>query len=450
MSIISSVLELNEHLKNQKKNYGIFFTPDWVVDFMVNLIDIEHFQKKNVTILEPACGFSQFLIGIKRNTPILFEKAELIGVEINEAIINYLTTSVTIPKINIVHYDYLLWESNCRFDVIIGNPPYGIPSLSEHYTIKVDNKTKQKYKRMYETWYGKYNVYGAFIEKSCHLLKNDGQLIFIVPATFMILDEFKMLRRFLSVHGSTKIIYLGTQVFKPRADISAVVLNFKKTRNSSGYLELMEYKDKKKYGIKKYNNWQGEVVTFETEYTKNLDCICSYRFNDIFDIKISPRTPEIKNNPYIVRNKIDILADENEEYFPILTGCNLQRFKISYKNLSGYWIKKKYFSSLRNFFYKPHIVVGLGFREKGRIGAAYDERCYPWMGDVYHLIRKNNVFTSDYDLDDLSVVEFLNSDYIMKYFNDTFREITFHLSISMLKKLPLPNAMELKELKENL
>ena len=59
---------------------------------------------------------------------------------------------------------FILWNTADKYDIIIGNPPYGIPSLSDHYTIKVDNKTKERYKEIFETWYGKYNVYGAFIE----------------------------------------------------------------------------------------------------------------------------------------------------------------------------------------------------------------------------------------------------------------------------------------------
>ncbi|MCM8809564.1 MAG: N-6 DNA methylase [Candidatus Omnitrophica bacterium] len=440
-------LIVNNNLKSIKKDYGMFFTPEWIVNFMVNLIDFSKLtDKKDISILEPACGLAQFLFGIKRNHPLLFKRAKLIGVEINQEIINYLRNlDIDSNNIQLIKEDYLLWQSEIFFDLIIGNPPYGIPSLSKHYTIKMDNSTKKKCKNLYETWYGKYNVYGAFIEKSIKLLKPEGQLIFIVPATFMILDEFKKLRNFLSRNGGTAIIYLGSQVFKPEANVSTVILNFIKSEKFIRRLELFEYKNNRINSIKVNFQWNGEIVTFETDYTNKLKAICSYKLGDIYDIKISPRTPEIKNNPHIIKNKIP-----DNSYLPILNGKNLKCNEIIYENLTNYWIKKKDVKNLRKYFDHPHIIVGLGFRENGRVAAAYDEKCYPWMGDVYHLLRKRGLFNSDFEMSEKDVVEYLNSNYIKRYITDTFREITYHLNITQLKTLPLPNKEEWEKIKKGL
>ena len=52
---------MNNNLKNVKKDYGIFFTPECIVDFMVNLIEpTRYIDKKDIAILEPACGLAQF------------------------------------------------------------------------------------------------------------------------------------------------------------------------------------------------------------------------------------------------------------------------------------------------------------------------------------------------------------------------------------------------------
>jgi len=45
--------------------------------------------------------------------------------------------------------------------------------------------------------------------------------------------------------------------------------------------------------------------------------------------------------------------------------------------------RKSNIKKLTQIFNTPHIVVGHGFRENGKVGAAYDNKCYPWMGDVY-------------------------------------------------------------------
>jgi adenine-specific DNA-methyltransferase len=103
---------------------------------------------------------------------------------------------------------------------------------------------------------------------------------------------------------------------------------------------------------------------------------------------------------------------------------------------------------LRGYFNIPHAVVGLGFREDGKVGTAIDERCYPWMGDVYHLLRKNGLFSQKFDMSDQEVVEYLNSEYVKKYIKDTYREITYHLSITQLKNLPLPCKKEWEEIQK--
>lgn len=436
---------LNNHLKEVRKDYGIFFTPERIVNFMVSLIDTTRYaDKKDIFILEPACGLAQFLIGIKRNHPALFEDAKLFGVEINQDVTDYLMTLNIGNNIKLITADYLLWHPRLTFDLVIGNPPYGIPSLSEHYTLRIDPATKEKYKNTLETWYGKYNLYGAFIEKSIKLLRPEGQLIFIVPATFMILDEFKKLRAFLSRNGRTTLIYLGPDVFKPEADVASVVLDFYKSSKHTSSLKLLECRDNRIYPIKVNHRWQGEVVKFETDYTRTLDSTCSYLLGDIFEIRISPRTPEIRSSSYVIKEK---LRDTNG-YLPLLNGRNLKCNKIIYDNLAGYWIKKAELKKLRGYFGVPHIVVGLGFRESGKVAAAYDEKCYPWMGDIYHLLRKDDLFSGSFDLSDLEILEYLNSDYLKKYVKDVYREITYHLSITQLKNFPLPSKKEWLEIKQ--
>ncbi|PKM92229.1 MAG: DNA methyltransferase [Euryarchaeota archaeon HGW-Euryarchaeota-1] len=426
-----------------KKDTGIFFTPDSVVDFMVGLIDEKILNKKEIYILEPACGMTQFITGIERNRQLLFKRAKKYGIEINKNIIDYIKQSTKQDNKEIINDDFLLWQTELSFDIVIGNPPYGIPSLSEHYTIRIDAQTKEIYKKKFTTWYGKYNVYGAFIEKSIQLLKDEGQLIFITPATFMFLDEFKKLRKFLADNGKTELIYLGENVFRPDANVTSVVLNFVKTKKSAHKLSLAEFKNNQILPVKQLAKWTGEIITFETDFTDGLKNISEHRLGDIYEIRISPRTPEIKKNYHIVQNKT--IADEN--FIPILNGRNLKVNEIIYEPLTDLWIQKTKIKTLRGYFNKGHIVVGLGFRGNRQIAAAYDKKAYPWMGDVYHLFRKHNFSVLDMKLNDEEIVKWLNSEVVRKYIIDVFREVTYHLSITQLKQLPVPsNHEELKNL----
>ncbi len=437
---------VDRRVKKIKKDWGIFFTPQWVVDFMVSLLNKRDFGKGTIRLLEPASGVCQFLFGLKRKRPDIYNIASRrVAVEVNQEMIEYISKHLCTEDIEIVHDDYLLWDPKMKFDIVIGNPPYGIPSLSEHYTIRIDNETKKKYKEIYKTWYGKYNVYGAFIEKSINLLKTNGQLLFIVPATFLILDEFKKLRCFLSENGRTEIIYMGNQIFRPDADITTVILNYTKSESQKGKLMLYEYRDNSLARIYKRDDWKGELILFSTEYTEKLNKICSFRIADIYEIRISPRTPEIKHNPYVVRSLNEI---NERSMFPILNGRNLKVGYIDYNSATGYWVHKEKKTLLRKFFDHPHIVVGLGFRGDSQVGAAFDDKAYPWMGDVYHLLRKHTLTNLNFDMSDNEVVEYLNSILVKRYIKDVFRDITYHLSITQLKIIPLPTKEELKKIKK--
>ncbi len=91
--------------------------------------------------------------------------------------------------------------------------------------------------------------------------------------------------------------------------------------------------------------------------------------------------------------------------------------------------------------------MGLGFIGNRQIAAAYDKKAYPWIGDVYHLSRKHNFSVMDMKLSDEEIVAYLNSEVVRKYIMDVFRGVTYHLSITQLKQLPVPsNQEELKNL----
>ncbi|RLC48518.1 MAG: hypothetical protein DRH57_02020 [Candidatus Cloacimonadota bacterium] len=85
-----------------KKDCGIFFTPEWIIDFMTGLINYDKYTDKAETIiLEPACGLIQFLSGIKRSNPKFFNKSKKYGIEINKEIVDALKNNGLVSEVEI-------------------------------------------------------------------------------------------------------------------------------------------------------------------------------------------------------------------------------------------------------------------------------------------------------------------------------------------------------------
>jgi len=403
-----------EDILDKWKSYGAVSTPQEIVSLMIKLADLQYY--KNLDILEPACGFCNFLIGIYQRYP----KNNFYGLEINDKI--YKDTKVLFKNFpfHIVKADYLTWKNPKKFDLVIGNPPYGIIGNDSHYPINIFREKKEEYKKIFRTWRGKYNIYGAFIEKSINVLKDDGKLVFITPATWMILDEFSKLRQFLSYTGKMKIYYLGHNMFKG-ISVSVCILVFEKGKKG---LELYYKNDKRFIKSISKNSWVGDIIKFETEYTKNLEknkILLEY----VFDIKISARSPE-------VRNYTGLLLKPKNGALPFMNGRNIKKGIIDRRNYTNLWLEKKESGNLKAFYkILPRIVVG--HTKGGKIFAAIEDKPYPYIGDVYHLLPKIKLTKNELR----DIVDWLNSKELEKYITTLYKEITPHTTATQLKRIPL-------------
>lgn len=406
----------------EKRNLGSIFTPDWLVEFMIELCEIPKMiqtKSKNVKlrVLEPGCAHAPFLQKIQDfyadNTAAL----ELVGVEVDEE--NASASKGLVArgelKANIIEADFLLWEPSYKFDLIVGNPPYGIIGDESHYPIHVLKSKKSIYKNKFKTWYGKYNIYGAFIEHSVNMLDVNGKLVFVCPASWLVLDDFKKLRYFLSQTGDLRIYYLG-KIF-PKRNVSCVIVIFKKTMNAENSLTL--YEKDKLYLYKEH--YSGELIRFETD-----DILRFERDNpsisDFFEIRFAARSTEFKKYDFVS-------VEARPGYVPVLTGRNLKPGWIDYETCySGLWADKRKIHLIRDFYAYPHIVVS---HTKGaRAVAALDRQCAPWREEL-HLICKNK----DVDLE--RVADYLNSSKVQSYLRNLYRDFIPHLTILMLSKIPI-------------
>jgi adenine-specific DNA-methyltransferase len=392
------------------ESLGRVETPKELVRFMVGLSR----APKGGRVLEPACADGPFLRAFREahGTDYAFY-----GVEIDPKALDLP------PWAEGIVGDFILWEPKEGFDLILGNPPYGIVGEASKYPIHALKEVKGLYKARLSTWRGKYNLYGAFLEKGVRLLKPGGVLVYVVPASFLVLDEFKELRAFLAREGETEVYYMG-RVF-PGKKVAAVVVRFRKAEAPSraGRLRLYDLPQLTERPREVLGKpWRGEMVRFETP-----DLLLWERsgmpLGEAFEIRFAARSPEWRSHP-LTR------TEAGEGLVPVLTGRNLQPGRIDYETpYSGLYFPLARAREVKPFYGLPHLVVG-HTRTHVQVVAAWDERGYPWR-EEFHLLPKTEV-------DPEALVAYLNGAEVQEKLKALYRDLAKHLTREMLARIPLP------------
>lgn len=207
-------------LGKNKEIYGEVHTPFSLIKDMFDFIPNKYFQNKNLKWLDPCTGkgyFSIFLykklfIGLQniikdeqlRHTHIITNMIYII--EINSEFIPLLK-NIFGEKSNIYNINFLDFQSNIKFDFIIGNPPFNTDGL-----VKVPTKSGSKKKD------GK-TIWQSFIKKSMSLLKKQAYLLFITPSIWMKNDHpiFKYLLTYKLIKIKTLTNTETNKIFNKQA-----------------------------------------------------------------------------------------------------------------------------------------------------------------------------------------------------------------------------------------
>lgn len=210
-----------------KKDNGQFFTPQAIARFMGSLAST---NKTQIDILDPGCGTTILTCGLVEN---LVEKSPNIKsinlvayetdanlISLSEESLSYLKEWLSGKEISfqytICTYDFILEHYSCLnppslnfsdkkqdFDFIISNPPYF--KLSKN-----DNRTKAAQVIID----GQPNIYSIFLAMATRMLKNDGEMIFIVPRSFTSGRYFNSFRNYFFNQVQIDFIHL----FESRKD----------------------------------------------------------------------------------------------------------------------------------------------------------------------------------------------------------------------------------------
>ena len=148
---------------------------------------------------------------------------------------NYLKVGNSIVEDRSLDQKGFLWENEFpevlkidKFDIVIGNPPYG-EEIPKDY--------KKYFKENYASATGRYDSYFYFIEKGISFLRDQGELGFIVPDTWLTNVQSQKLREFVLDNCSIKQIMSLPQNVFPDATVDTCLVILKKEESEKNRLK---------------------------------------------------------------------------------------------------------------------------------------------------------------------------------------------------------------------
>ena len=186
-----------------RKRHGAFFTPDAIVDRLLDALPIE---LAGARVLDPACGSGAFLVAAARR------KAIACGADVDEDAV--AVTRFRLALTGGLGHDVReasLLESDGPFegpfDAVIGNPPY----VRFH---NLDEVTRLSLRDRFATATGQFDLFAPFLELALAHAREDGAVAFVLPALLLRGARYRELRAFLLARANVvEVVELGDGVF---------------------------------------------------------------------------------------------------------------------------------------------------------------------------------------------------------------------------------------------
>lgn len=213
MSMIDYVVQatteyINQIPKSLRKKYGQFFTSKATATFMADLFTIP--QQSTITILDPGAGSGILSVALIERLQSIktLKRIELVCYENDQNVMGLLRSNLEWAADNsaiyvsyrIISENYILSQTSNynnmldadpnppKYDLVIGNPPY----------IKIAKDAPEAC-AMPDVCYGAPNLYFLFASMSLFNLKDNGEMVYIIPRSWTSGAYFKQFRqKFLS------------------------------------------------------------------------------------------------------------------------------------------------------------------------------------------------------------------------------------------------------------
>ena len=380
--------------ETNKRMYGEVKTDLNIIEtYFFKMLPQEVFKNKNLKWLDPGSGTGNFSISIYKRLMFSLEDEFTNIQERRNYIIENMLYMVEInpdntkilkkifgEKANIYNTDFLTYNSDFKFDIIIGNPPFNSNGFKKVPT----NTQVSKLKDGNTIWI-------EFIKHSFDLLKENGYMSMIVPAIWMKPDKAKVYDLLTSYKILKMKSFTNTQtnrMFNGEAQTPTVIfaLQNSKTHNS---MIIYDEKDKEyKYNLKKDNPIPIMGISIINKLQKYIDQVGCV---DVKKTNLPPKHVEI-----FEKRKSD----------------------SNYKNITTCLLNKNEPMMIYNYSFSP-----CPYYEKPKLILAHGMYGFPFLDDegLYGISNRDKYVIMDKSVDDLILLKAFLSTKLALYVFECFK-----------------------------
>jgi len=223
---------------------GAFFTPTHVAKFIWDVLAPKLPDKPK--ILEPSVGSGVFL----EHAP---EDAEVTALELDKT--SAKVTSLLYPNAEIIEGDALVHSRRDYYDLVIGNPPYGVSVNFESDDEWLLTKKKGAYS-------GKSEV--AFIELAIKAVKPGGYIAFVLPKGISYANYAAKLRQYMyETCWQVATIFLPGETFQHvGTTIETQIIILRKVTPNARLIDVAT----KKWGSNFKRSDYGDITEFNAKF----------------------------------------------------------------------------------------------------------------------------------------------------------------------------------------
>lgn len=333
---------------------GFVETPIDIANLMVELSAVE----KDELVLDTGCGKGVFLQALK-------EKGynNVVGIEIDRELYDYCKKKFR-DTFHIILGDFLTYDFKEKFALIIGNPPY------VHFN-QLPSEMASNVKKIIKTSEG--DIYYAFIIKSISLLKENGELIYIVPYHFFYNTYAKFVREAILKFGKIEIIIDLDEVrLFNNENPETIIFKFKKGKFNlkDEKIKVLKIKTRKttsyeiyKMAIEalKFKTSNQLFEYYEIEHYLNSQVWSSSNFN-------IPKFPYLKLKD-IAKVGVGLVSGFDKAF--IVSSDEIEFFNDSERKLIKNFIKAKHCQRFLTKGYDLYIVLDESIKSEDELKANY-------------------------------------------------------------------------------